>query len=45
MTQAEPPNQVLERTATRRMLTFHMIRKLSVEATLAFGGGRSAWSR
>jgi len=39
------PNHVLERTAARRVFTFQMIKTVSVEATLAFGGGRSAFSR
>ncbi len=38
-------NQALEPTATRRMLTFQMIKILPVEATLALGGGSSACSR
>jgi hypothetical protein len=39
------PNQALERTAARRAFTFEMIKKISLEATLALGGGRSAFSR
>ena len=39
------PNQTLERTATRRMFTFQMIKTVSAEAKLADGGGRSSWSR
>jgi len=39
------PNQALERTATRRMFTFQMIKIVSDKATLALGGGRSACSR
>jgi hypothetical protein len=35
----------LERTATRRVSTFQMIKTVSVEATLALGGGRSACPR
>ena len=38
-------NQALERTAARRAFAFQMIKTVSVEATLALGGGRSAWSR
>jgi hypothetical protein len=38
-------NQALERTATRRMFTFQMMKTLLIEATLAAGGGRSACSR
>ena len=40
-----PSNQALERTATRRVFKFYMIKTVSVEATLGVGGGRSAWSR
>ena len=32
------PNQTLERTATRRMFTFQMIKTVSAEAKLADGG-------
>ena len=39
------PNQALELTATRRVFTFQMIKTISVEATLALGGGSSAYSR
>ena len=39
------PNQALERTATRLAFTFQMIKTVSVAATPAFGGGRSANSR
>ena len=39
------PNQALERTAARRVLTFQMIKTVAVAATLGFPGGRSAWSR
>jgi hypothetical protein len=42
---ANRPNQALERTATRRVFTFQMIKTVSVEAALALGGGRSALSR
>jgi hypothetical protein len=35
----------LELTATRRVFTFQMIKTVSVEATLAPGGGSSALSR
>jgi hypothetical protein len=38
-------NQALERTATRRVFTFQMIKSLSLRAALAPGGGRSACSR
>jgi hypothetical protein len=38
-------NQALERTATRRAFTFQMIKTVLVQATLALGGGRSAFSR
>jgi hypothetical protein len=38
-------NQALERTATRHVFTFRMIKTVSVQATLALGGGRSACSR
>ena len=41
----KPSNQALERTAARRAFTFQMIKTVSVKATLALGGGRSAWSR
>jgi hypothetical protein len=40
-----PSNQALERTAARRAFRFQMIKTVSVEAALALGGGRSAWSR
>ncbi len=39
------PNNALERTATRRVFTFPIIKTLSVKAMLALGGGRSAPSR
>jgi hypothetical protein len=39
-----PPNQALERTATRRTFTFQMIQTVSVEAEPSLGGGRSAYS-
>jgi hypothetical protein len=39
------PNQALERTATRRMFMFQTIKTASFEATLGFGGVRSALSR
>src|SRR6266487_6877525 len=39
------PNQTLERTASRRVFKFQMIKTFSVTATLAVGGGRSACSR
>jgi hypothetical protein len=45
VTVGKRPNQTLERTATRRMFTFQMIKLISVEAALALGGGRSAWFR
>ena len=35
------PNQALERTAARRVFTFHMIKTVSVEAARALGAGRS----
>jgi len=38
-------NQALERTAARCMFTFQMIKTVSVKATRALGGGRSACSR
>ena len=38
-------NQALELTATRRVFTFQVIKTVSVEAALAFGGGSSAYSR
>jgi hypothetical protein len=37
-------NQALELTATRRVFTFQMIKRLSIEATLGLGGGSSALS-
>ena len=42
---AHSPNQALELTATRRVFTFQMIKIISVEGTLALGGGSSAYSR
>jgi hypothetical protein len=45
MRQKNRSNQALERTAARRVFIFYMIEILSVEATLAPGGGRSAFSR
>jgi hypothetical protein len=39
------PNQALERTAARCAFTFQTFKAFSVAATLALGGGRSAWSR
>jgi hypothetical protein len=39
------PNQALERTAARRVLTFYMTGRVSITASLALGGGRSALSR
>ena len=39
------PSQALERTATRCVFTFQMIKTVLVEASLALGGGRSAPSR
>jgi hypothetical protein len=39
------PNQALERIAARCVFTFQMTKTVSVEATLALGGGRSACSR
>jgi hypothetical protein len=38
-------NQVLERTADLRVITFQMIRTVSMKAELAFVSGRSALSR
>jgi hypothetical protein len=38
-------NQALERTTARRVFRFHMIKKVSVAAMLASGGGRSAFFR
>ncbi len=40
-----PPNQALEPTGARRTFTFQMIKAVLGAATLALGGGRSAWSR
>jgi len=39
------PNQAMERTATRRMLTFQMTKSFPLQATLALGSGRSSFSR
>ena len=41
----ETPNQALERTAARRMFTFHMIKPVSVAPTRTLVDGRSAYSR
>jgi hypothetical protein len=41
---AHSPNQALELTAGA-CLRFQMIKTISVEATLALGGGSSAYSR
>jgi hypothetical protein len=38
-------NKALERTIARNMFMFEMIETVSVRATLALGGGRSAYSR
>ena len=38
------PNQALELTATRRVFTFQMIKRVSIAAELALGGGRPACS-
>src|SRR5579864_4876395 len=38
-------NQALERTAAHRAFTFQMIKTVSIDATLALGSGRSAYSR
>jgi hypothetical protein len=38
-------NQTLERTATRFVFTFCVAKALSLRATLAFRGRRSAYSR
>jgi len=35
-----PPNHALQRTATRRVFTFPMIKTVSVAASLVLGGGR-----
>jgi hypothetical protein len=42
---AHSPNQALELTATRLTFTYQMIKTVLVEAMLALGGGRSAFSR
>jgi hypothetical protein len=42
---SQSSNQGLERTAARREFTFQMIKTISLEATLALGGSRSAFSR
>jgi hypothetical protein len=42
---AHSPNQALELTATGACLRFQMIKTISVEGTLALGGGSSAYSR
>ncbi len=42
---SERSNQALERTATRCVFTLQMIKTVSLQATLALGGGRSSWSR
>jgi hypothetical protein len=39
------PDQALERTATRCVFIFQMIKAILVKATLALGDGRSSWSR
>jgi hypothetical protein len=39
------PNQTMERTATRRVFTFQMIKSLSLPAMPALGGRRSSSSR
>lgn len=39
------PNRAPELTAIRRVLTFQMIKTVSIEAMLAAGGGSSACSR
>jgi hypothetical protein len=39
------PNQSLEPTAARRVFMFQMIKTFSIDAVLALGGGRSAFSR
>ena len=38
-------NQALELSATRRLFTFQMIKRVSIAAELALGGGRSFYSR
>jgi hypothetical protein len=42
---SQSSNQALERTAARCAFTFQMIKTISLEATLALGGSRSAFSR
>jgi hypothetical protein len=42
---ADRSNHALERTVARCVFTLQMIKTVSVEAALAFGGGRSACSR
>jgi hypothetical protein len=42
---ADRSNHALERTAARDTITLQMIKTVSIEATPALGGGRSAWSR
>ena len=44
MKRSERSNQALERTATRCVFTLQMIKTVSLQATLALGGGRSSWS-
>ena len=39
------PNQALERTAARRLFTFQMTKRISVEAAFVVSGGRSACFR
>jgi hypothetical protein len=38
-------NQAMERTATRRIFAFQMIKTVSVETEPALGSGRSSCSR
>jgi len=38
------PNQALELSATRRVFTFQMIKRVSIAAELALDGGRSVFS-
>jgi hypothetical protein len=42
---SDTSNQSVELTATRHASTFNMIKTVSVEATLALGGGSSLLSR
>ena len=42
---SDTSNQVLERTAARRVFRFQMIKTVLLEPSLALGGGRSVLSR